>query len=399
MDTERFDRLSRLIGHGTSRRQALIGLLSGILGAALGRSAALGQGQTPCQQRANDYRKRAGAICLDLFRDTPENVFVCTADFDICADLYATCADAEALTCAKTAVTYWQEQVACQNNATQFRKGVVAACVTAFKHDPRTIFTCSADFDICADLMAKCEYVSANTCRDTAAGYWKKRAPAKRSGTCAPPTVRAFTHCDVDCLTDADCPSGEVCDFISGHCLPACGSDADCPTGQACEAGWCVPIVCTSNDDCPSDQVCQSGLCVPDDAAPACTSNAECPVGQVCSNGLCVPCGSDAECSSGHVCDAGACVTGTRLPGGSTTLCPSFSDFECPAGQVCRGGACMPGDVPTSGCVSDAECPYGDVCAGGVCIFAGECFGDSDCPSDRPRCNDQFTCYNPADLP
>jgi hypothetical protein len=85
--------------------------------------------------------------------------------------------------------------------------------------------------------------------------------------------------------------------------------------------------------------------------------------------------------------------------GVSATLCPSFSDFECPAGQVCRGGACMPGDVPTSGCVSDAECPYGDVCAGGVCIFAGECFGDSDCPSDRPRCNDQFTCYNPADLP
>jgi Cys-rich repeat protein len=465
MDTERFDRLSRLIGNGSSRRQVLIGLLGGILGAALGRTAALGQGQTPCQLRANQYRTRASAICLDLFRDSPENVFVCTADFDNCADLYATCADAEALSCARTAVTYWQDQVTCQNTvirkrndfrsracikdfgrnpadvftciadfdkcvdfasrcqldesqrclrdvnsywskrrdcqkeAHRFRGIVRRLCLTAFKEDPASVFTCTADFDVCADLTATCALAEAKACKDTATVYWKAQLPANRSGKCAPGAVRALTHCDVGCLYDEDCPTGEVCDFISGHCLPACGSGADCPTGQACEAGWCVAIGCASNDDCPSDQVCQSGLCVPDDAAPSCTSNAECPVGQVCSNGLCVPCGSDAECSAGHVCDAGACVTGTRLPGGSATLCPSFSDAECPAGQVCSGGACVPGTAPASGCVSDDECHFGDICAGGVCVFTGECIKDNDCPSDRPRCNDQFACYNPADLP
>ena len=45
-----------------------------------------------------------------------------------------------------------------------------------------------------------------------------------------------------ECVSDADCPEGQVCE--NGVCtdapVPECAEDADCAEGQVCEEGVCV---------------------------------------------------------------------------------------------------------------------------------------------------------------
>lgn len=99
------------------------------------------------------------------------------------------------------------------------------------------------------------------------------------------------THFDLDtigkcsvsndtCSTDADCPSGETCDFfpLEGYILDTCGIcsitttttcgvDTDCPVGETCETGqvpsWALGTcstttaqLCRIDSGCPSGETC-----------------------------------------------------------------------------------------------------------------------------------------------
>ncbi len=96
------------------------------------------------------------------------------------------------------------------------------------------------------------------------------------------------------CATDADCPTGEVCQ--AGTCVPAppsaCRTNADCPVGETCVNGSCVtspPPACRTDADCPPGEVCVSGSCVSSSPPPPlCATNADCPPGETCQNGQCV---------------------------------------------------------------------------------------------------------------
>jgi len=72
------------------------------------------------------------------------------------------------------------------------------------------------------------------------------------------------------CVTNADCPSGQVC--IDGNCEnpQACSSDSDCPAGYVCKNNICVlkEAECTTDSDCPTNYICQNGTCVPKDTTP-----------------------------------------------------------------------------------------------------------------------------------
>ena len=81
----------------------------------------------------------------------------------------------------------------------------------------------------------------------------------------------------VECLTEPDCMTGEVC--IDQTCRAGCDSDNDCtPQGLLCfqTGGYCVE--CVRQQDCGPTEDCVRGSCAPaaprpEDGgiAPACT--------------------------------------------------------------------------------------------------------------------------------
>lgn len=84
------------------------------------------------------------------------------------------------------------------------------------------------------------------------------------SSSCAPPTPYCdpTNHVCIECLSDRNCPSGEVCNATLGTCV-RCLSDADCPASTpycSATAGKCVECVTSAN--CGSiGLVCQGGQC------------------------------------------------------------------------------------------------------------------------------------------
>jgi hypothetical protein len=108
----------------------------------------------------------------------------------------------------------------------------------------------------------------------------------------------------VQCLGDAQCPSGYLC-----------GGD------QQCHAG------CTISNQCGGQRpVCDTatGACV------ACRANTDCSaVAPLCNpTGLCVQCETAANCTAPFpFCEGGQCVA-------------CANDQGCPTGQKCHGGTC-----------------------------------------------------------
>lgn len=154
------------------------------------------------------------------------------------------------------------------------------------------------------------------------------------------------------CLTDAECPDGEVCDPTSGACEPGeCVEQAgDCvfPDGTFCDVGCeaplvqqgceCEPVACQSSDDCE---------------------------GFECVEGECRSC-IDFECGPGFVCaDSGQCEEDNSC----------LSDDQCDATRECRGGRCL----PRPQCLIDSDCRGDSLCISGVCIAAPECSDTQDC--------------------
>src|SRR5678816_3305416 len=94
------------------------------------------------------------------------------------------------------------------------------------------------------------------------------------SSSCAPPSpyCHATSHVCVQCLSDRNCPTGEVCELTRGACV-GCLSDADC-TGSTpyCSkaSGACVECLASANCGnfglvCQDDRCgwCGDGICGP----------------------------------------------------------------------------------------------------------------------------------------
>lgn len=63
------------------------------------------------------------------------------------------------------------------------------------------------------------------------------------------------------CQTDADCPTGQACNFVAGTtsvCAPKAAAAKTCPKGQVMvKSGECWQG-CKTDADCPTDQCCRS---------------------------------------------------------------------------------------------------------------------------------------------
>ncbi len=254
--------------------------------------------------------------------------------------------------------------------------------------------------------------------------------------TAARPIYLAHSAQCVQCLTDADCSNGLVCDLSSNSCeVCSLFTNEGCPSGQVCDHGGpgasptCIPPCADAGPTACNPGVCRvftaDGGSYSECDHSTCGTDSDCLVdgGGVCnlndsSNRQCMACRSDGGgCTTpGDVCntnswipycqpscrtDAGACpvnsscsANGLCAPGcvtsqncgGSTPACDNH-----PGENYCVACFTSP-DCPdyAPGCVSYYECGYcagdgacnGQHCSEGVC----SCESDSECPADAPTC-------------
>ena len=315
MNQDRFDDLTRALGQGVSRRQALKlfgGTLAGGLLAALGVGEAAADnlckpaGTLPQSKCTKDAQCCAGAVCQNGY---------CTAGCHVNGTFYAPGAPNPAngcQTCQPSVSTTTFTAITCPSVA-----NATATCTSGVCG-----FTCNAGFGNC----------------DGNAG----------------------NGCETNLLTDATncgqcghvCASGESC--VSGSCT--CGSHGDCPSGQSCCNGACVDEQSDVNNCGACGNACTTSVA---NATATCTSGVcgfTCSTGFKLCNGTCIPndqcCGG---CSSGETCVSGTCVqnnvTQCVCTDGSTPyLCnPVCYDF-C-------SSACVASDIASVTCTYSSSCP------------------------------------------
>lgn len=197
--------------------------------------------------------------------------------------------------------------------------------------------------------------------------------PCSRDGKACNAICDSTLGC-VDCAGDGDC--GAAAPFcVTGHC-EECAGPGDCGAAQACWPGKneCHPA-CGSNADCPGDaKLCDqdSGACV------ECIEDVDCPNDHpLCSpaHGTCVDCTGNGDCGAAKpVCD---------VDDGRCKEC--IIDAHCDAGLCDGGGNCK------AGCESDSDCPSErPFCGDNFQCF--ECVSDGDCGAAKPFCNGKNEC-------
>ncbi|RMG19394.1 MAG: hypothetical protein D6729_05325 [Deltaproteobacteria bacterium] len=223
----------------------------------------------------------------------------------------------------------------------------------------------------------------------------------------------------LECSTDADCPTGQICG-LTEECAPC-----DAPPGAACDAvcvqvGQCVtpPETCQSDDECGPGERCvidyECPPCV--DEEPACL--APCQAVGHCEAGP-TECYDHDDCGNGEYCDFRGTPTPLPEPGyeeredgceppplGQCQPLPEqcYSDEECPEDFYCSfdpeasgpdrcigAGQCVRREPEPVGCTWDGDCPNG-YCELGVapwdCEEGYDCEGRGLGQCVYPKCDD-----------
>lgn len=189
-----------------------------------------------------------------------------------------------------------------------------------------------------------------------------------------------------DCLKDADCPKGEICE--AKQCKAGCQNALDCPKGELCEALRCKrppdppdppgDLSCSQDKDCKAGQICEAKRCQPGCATSGCAPSQLCdPEGRRCLGKLGAACSQSAPCAS-HDCYEGLCV---QSCGG---------EADCPKAFYChseRGAKWCKAAAPNTkqageACELDSDCQSA-LCWNAHC--AARCTDDGDCPNGHCR--------------
>lgn len=312
MDDSRFDRLTRTLARGASRRTVLKTLAGSLLGLGVVSSA---QAETLCGG--------PGVHCViddECCLGSCENRR-CACPFgqrfcdDVCAEC---CYDGD-----------------CLDNGRCEAGSCVSTCLTAGQDGCADATPCCAGHACCGGTCLAgadcCTAQGGAACGDACCGGATPRCC--QDGTCIP---------DGGCCGDGDCAgSAEPC--RQGVCQPDHTCGVQVTVGASCASG----DACTTGATCQSDGTCGSGTAVTCDDGLACTTDS-CDAGTGCVHTL----------QEGFCLIAGACyASGDANPGNACQVCDpdrataAWSDetagAACGAGTVCRNGACQ------SGCVID----------------------------------------------
>ncbi|MFH1807764.1 MAG: hypothetical protein ABIJ09_03410 [Pseudomonadota bacterium] len=163
----------------------------------------------------------------------------------------------------------------------------------------------------------------------------------------------------VECMTGADCPSGQcqangTCAASSATCTPPC------QTGYTCNLGQCVASAGDCNPPCLATEQCAQGVCYGENGCPR---NAH-PVNNQCA------------CDDGFVPNASgnACVPeGQSCDPNSQLACQQQGGTWDAVNCVCMsGGSCNPPCGPGTSCQNNVCVAVGGACTSALeCLMAG----------------------------
>lgn len=176
------------------------------------------------------------------------------------------------------------------------------------------------------------------------------------------------------CKWHTDCKEGLACQ--EKLCFRSCKQQNDCAHYQYCTYNVCID--CLNNAECPSGFICGSMHCV---KLPSCVTDKNCPEGYTCYYSACLRnCGElGGDCSHGQVC-LPSLNGSSRFCTIKLSKCYDAYDKNCGDGEYCNAthGYCQ--EFPT--CAKDADCPYQGrkyYCVAKVC---------------RPGCSEYGACNN-----
>jgi hypothetical protein len=359
---------------------------------------------TACASGWTCREDRQPALCVPLSGDRR-----CEADVDcprshVCAEGGRCVIPAQRDHCSRCAdAVQCADGLRCASAGTGFPEVCLAGCVEGGCTDGATCVdgacvpadTCGLESDLCAPCTTDSEC-------------------GGRADRCVRNLQKGMSHCATSCAADGDCPSGFLCQSMSGskQCVPfdgrceeRCLADRDCPTGFRCAEGYCGAIsgfrgLCAP---CSVDEECQHGVCMQAEGgrrscAPYCGREGDCPSGSVCVDlagveaPICLPrsgrCpvgvgGAGKSCLGPSGCASGLCMLqegdghGRCVDGCNAGVCPEGGRCE----SVDDEPICLPSLAPDG-----ASCLHGLECAGELCVsLASEavctraCEGDSNC--------------------
>lgn len=211
--------------------------------------------------------------------------------------------------------------------------------------------TCSE----CASDCKKCDGESCSSASECYNNYCVHNKCRSSSYYCGDSYCDASYESYWTCCKDCSCPSGKVCDTISGNCVE-CVSNNDCLSSQRCYLAWNTCVNCLEDSDC------SSGRCDTDSHS-------------------CVGCILDSDCkqyvewSGVYSCSA----DNTKVVESGTVMLGKCSwNKEC---DYSTGGAASPRDV--------ANCRYqGTYCQDNKC----------GCSTGYDKCDAEGKCVKVGEL-
>lgn len=391
MDDRRFDRLTKAVASGASRRSLLKGLL-GLGGAALvGGSvvtleavAARRPAPTPRPPRCPGKQIPSGGQCL-CPSDVPHKCGpdCCTgASGDLPVPNHSECCDN-----ACCFGTCYGEELCCPTNPGPGEQPPMAQYCPGIGDSPA--LCCQNDTHCCGAGTRE------NACVDFSTGA------CCSADDCGPLEEGACRwECTANSCISVFCVEGTMCchgDCVSTSLFEFCPTDPNecCATGsETC----CGSNGCCADDQCnlEADICCSAGETVCGSGIDACCGSTE----------RC--CGGDTCCTQDHCTTEGNCCAGDDIAC-TSDCCPVDRCVEgfgcCSVGTIACGGGCCP--IPEYFCNSNQECEcvagteacgqLSECCPQGHCTTEGNCCAGDDiactsdcCPIDQ--CVEGFGC-------
>jgi hypothetical protein len=378
MEGHRFDSLAKALATGMTRRQAVRGVVAGLVAAFSGvrvHDVAAQCDPTPCP----DGQQRDPVTCHCF--DASCGGSSCRGDREIC------CARVETRTVTGCC---WEGEFCCP--------GVTL--------DGRPRIACCAPGYECAGA-GKCVQMQCTDPADCPEGSECCRGLCNLfSKPCSPPKQRDSATCGCTC-PPITCPSAQVLNAKTCQC-ECKNPPRDCPDPTVFNSTTCACEPCVEGTEfCAASQACEPA-CPAGQLRDQATCDCACPVGQE----PCGPAGSEScvpncDPETGEVLDASTCTCGcpegSKQCGGSCVSCPAGqspdSDNNCACSSPCPDdGTCPIGQSPDPD--NDCQCICGS--KGTYCREgdrgSGSPAGCEQCPGDMVPIADQYcACTCPPD--
>eukprot|EP00539_Tryblionella_compressa_P021032 CAMPEP_0178886954 /NCGR_PEP_ID=MMETSP0747-20121128/16308_1 /TAXON_ID=913974 /ORGANISM="Nitzschia punctata, Strain CCMP561" /LENGTH=927 /DNA_ID=CAMNT_0020556021 /DNA_START=260 /DNA_END=3043 /DNA_ORIENTATION=- len=282
----------------------------------------------------------------------------------------------------------------CQLNSGNCAEGLICNAEGRCVECDETI-SCPTEKPICGDEGLCIECVNNGNCTAPPpcfqGGSCTLEGRCEYTPICAANQTCAENQC-VDCVNRNDCPfndtnaepvscTNDTCFYtFAGECMEN-NNCSNNDTSPFCDPDDGSCQVCLDDGDCFAD-VCTRSNCntTTGDDVNACEGTfANCFGNYFCSlnfNGLCIECESDFDCmDTGDNCTVNKCI-----------------DFRCQESPRCS--ECNEIDFYLEYCTDSVRTLCDNSTDPGTCV---ECLADTDCPADRPLCDDTGTCVQCVD--